>query len=414
MYQELNLALSDEQIALKEAAHKFAREVLRPASVVLDQLPDPAQVIEKDSILWHVLRKAYGLGYHSAHIPEAHGGLGLDPLSLAILNEELGWGSLGLALTIGAASFTPLFGSMSGEKRIIDEFTLPFTGDREGKFIGCWGITEPDHGSDALMPGTAQFRDPGISFQVRATREGDFYVLNGQKSSWISNGTIATHCTLFCTLDPAAGMKGGGICLVPLDLPGVSRGKPLKKLGSRDLNQGEIFFEDVRIPREFMICEPENYEVVTDATLASANAAVAIMYLGAGRAAFEEALRYATERIQGGKPLVEHQLIRAKLFDMFMNLEAARSLARTAMVYNSTNVPPSIEYSIASKVFCTQTAFRCASEGVQILGSNGLSQEYLMEKLFRDTRAGMIADGANEILGQTAAEKLVASYDFDI
>ena len=132
-------------------------------------------------------------------------------------------------------------------------------------------------------------------------------------------------------------MKGGGICLVPLDLPGVSRGQPLKKLGSRDLNQGEIFFEDVRIPREFMICEPENYEAMTDFTLATANAAVGILYLGAGRAAFEEALRYATERVQGGKPLVEHQLIRAKLFDMFMDIEAARSLARTAMVYNYTS-----------------------------------------------------------------------------
>jgi alkylation response protein AidB-like acyl-CoA dehydrogenase len=105
--------------------------------------------------------------------------------------------------------------------------------------------------------------------------------------------------------------------------------------------------------------------------------------------------------------------MRAKLFDMFMSIEAGRSLARTAMVYNYNSMPPSIEYSIASKVFCTETAFRCASEGVQIHGSNGLTQEYLMEKLFRDTRAGMIADGANEILGQVAAEKLSVSYDLD-
>lgn len=124
----------------------------------------------------------------------------------------------------------------------------------------------------------------------------------------------------------------------------------------------------------------------------------------------EQALAYATERIQGGKPIAQHPLIRAKLFDMFMSIEAGRALGRAAMIYNYSNTPPALEYSIASKVFCTQAAFRCASEGVQILGGNGLSREYIMEKLFRDTRAGLIGDGTSEILAQTAAEKFIASY----
>jgi alkylation response protein AidB-like acyl-CoA dehydrogenase len=183
-------------------------------------------------------------------------------------------------------------------------------------------------------------------------------------------------------------------------------------MGTKDLNQGEIFFDDARVPKEFMVCGPEHYEGMLDFTLAFANAAVAVIYLGAARAAFEEALRYAKDRVQGGRVLAGHQVIRAKLFDMFMSIEAGRSLSRRAIVYNQTNMPPSIEYSIAGKVFCTQTAFRCASEGVQIHGSNGLTQEYIMEKIFRDARTGMIADGANEILTQTAAEKLTESYDF--
>jgi len=160
-----------------------------------------------------------------------------------------------------------------------------------------------------------------------------------------------------------------------------------------------------------MISDPESYESMTDLTLSTANAAMGAMHVGAARAAFEEALGYAKERIQGGKPIAEHQVIRAKLFEMFMNIEAARSLARTAMTYNYSNTPPEIHYSIASKVFCTETAFRCATEGIQILGGNGLSKEYIMEKLFRDTRASLIEDGANEILGQTAAEKIVSEYD---
>ncbi len=410
MYLELNLDLTDEQVALRDAVHRFAREVVRPASIELDRLPTPEEVIQKGSVLWEMFQKAYALGYHTIIVPEPHGGLGLSPLELALVFEEMGWGSIGFALGMGVACFPAFFGSMMDDERILDAFVRPFTRDREARIIGCWGITEPDHGSDALMPGTRQFRDPGICCQVRAVRDGDSYVLNGQKAAWISNGTIATHCALFCTIDPSQGMAGGGICLVPLSLGGVSRGKPLRKMGVRDLNQGEIFFDNVRIPREFMICDPDSYEPMTDLTLATANAAMGLIHLGAGRAAFEEALLYAKDRVQGGKPISEHPVVRAKLFEMFMNLEAGRALGRAAMTYNYSNTPPALEYSIASKVFCTETAFRCASEGVQILGGNGLSREYIMEKLFRDTRAGLIGDGTSEILAQTAAEKFIASY----
>jgi len=411
MYLELNMELTDEQSALKEAVHRFALEVMRPASVKLDALADPDLVIAKGSVLWDVFRKAYELGYHTILVPESHGGLGLSPLEVALVFEEMGWGSIGLTIGIGVACFPAFFGSMFDDERILSTFVRPFTQDKEAKVIGCWGITEPDHGSDSLMAGTRQFRDPSIAFRVRARRDGDTYILNGQKAAWVSNGTIATQSTTFLSIDPSMGMAGGGICLVPLDLPGVSKGKPLNKMGQRDLNQGEIFFDNVRVPAEFMISDPESYESMTDLTLSTANAAMGAMHVGAARAAFEEALGYAKERIQGGKPIAEHQVIRAKLFEMFMNIEAARSLARTAMTYNYSNTPPEIHYPIASKVFRTETASRCATEGIQILGGNGLSKEYIMEKLFRDTRASLIEDGANEILGQTAAEKIVSEYD---
>ncbi|MEW6440558.1 MAG: acyl-CoA dehydrogenase family protein [bacterium] len=411
MYLELNMDLTDEQNALKEAVHKFAKEVMRPASIKLDALADPADVIRKDSILWDVMRKGYELGYNSVLLPDSCGGMGLSPLEVAIAFEEMAWGSIGLTISLGVACFPAFFGTMFDDDRILDKFVNPFTADKAAKIIGCWGVTEPDHGSDTLAAGTRQFRDPKITCQVRALRDGDHYVLNGQKSAWVSNGTIASQSVTFLTIDPSMGMAGGGICLTPLDLPGVSKGKPLNKLGQRDLNQGEIFFEDVRVPAEFMISDPETYEAMTDLTLATANASMGTMHVGAARAAFEESLAYARERIQGGRPIAEHQLIRAKLFDMFAAIEAGRALARSAMIYNFSNTPPEVHYSIASKVFCTETAFRCASEGIQILGGNGLTREYLMEKLFRDTRASMIEDGCNEVLGQVAAEKIVSGYD---
>jgi len=124
------------------------------------------------------------------------------------------------------------------------------------------------------------------------------------------------------------------------------------------------------------------------------------------RAAFEEALTYAKQRVQGGKTLFEHQMIKHKLFAMFMKIEAARALSRAAMIYNYNNTPPLIQYSIAAKVFATNTAFEVASEAVQIYGGNGVSREYAPEKFFRDARASMIEDGANDSLMITAAHHL--------
>ena len=202
------------------------------------------------------------------------------------------------------------------------------------------------------------------------------------------------------------GLAGGGICIIPLDTPGVSKGRALNKLGQRALPQGEIYFDDVRIPRDYMLVDQESYERMVDITLATANAAMGAVFTGVARAAYEEALTYSKDRIQGGKPLFEHQLIKHKLFNMFMKIEAARALSRSAMVYNYNNTPPSIEYSIASKVFCTNTALEVSNEALQMFGGYGLSKEYTIEKIFRDARAALIEDGANDSLMIIGAHSL--------
>ena len=143
-----------------------------------------------------------------------------------------------------------------------------------------------------------------------------------------------------------------------------------------------------------------------DVTLATANAGMGAIFTGVARAAYEEALNYSKTRIQGGKPLFEHQMIKHKLFNMFMKVEAARALSRSAIVYNLNNTPPLTRYSIASKVFCTSTAFEVASDAVQIFGGIGVSKEYPVEKFFRDARAAMIEDGANDSLMITGAHSL--------
>lgn len=408
-YLDLNKDLTPDQVTLKEEVHRFAAEMLRPAAAELDTLP-PEEVIAEGSVFWKVFRMAYRLGYHTQGLPEALGGTAMPPLSRHIYCEEMGWGSADFAIGIGVAPFPFQFAAMSGNTTLLEEVVKPFAADTEARYIGCWAITEPQHGSDALYVGSEQFRRPETAFDLRARLDGDEWIIGGQKSAWVSNGTIATHALTFLGIDPQLGSAGGGVALIPLNLPGVSKGKPLNKLGQRALNQGEIFFDEVRIPREYMLIQPEGYPYIIDSVLAGANAAMGAIFTGVARAAFEEGLNYARQRVQGGRPICEHQAVQLKLMDMFIQVEAARALSRAAMVYNSTTSPPATEYSIASKVFCTSAAFRVASDALQLHGGYGLVKGMLIEKLLRDARASMIEDGTNEVLALAGARKVVDQY----
>ena len=403
---ELSIDLTDEQIAIRDAARKFFGEVWRPADIDLDKLSDPRDVIAEGSVLWDVLRKSYEMGYHRRGFPETHGGLQVDPVTGALLLDEMGYASPSLAVCMGACSFPYMFAMLSEEPEMQD-LVRKFCNDTEAKLTGCWAITEPDHGSDMLYIEGEHSKDPKCAPQVRAVLDGDDYVINGQKAAWVSNGTFASHAALFLSLDPSKGSEGGGIATVPLDLPGITRGKPLDKIGQRALNQGEIFFDNVRLPRTYMVCEdPEAYTSMLNMILTRANAGMGLLFAGSARAAFDEGLRYAKERVQGGKIIFEHQAIKMKLFDMLTSVEAARSLARRVSIYNATSTPPALEYSVASKILGTETAFRVASQAIQIFGGNGLSKEYVIEKIFRDARAAMIEDGVNETLALAGATRL--------
>jgi alkylation response protein AidB-like acyl-CoA dehydrogenase len=397
---DIEVGLGDSERAVRDAVHKFAEEVMRPAGALLDRLPDPTDVIARDSVLWNVFERYHGLGLDDLEESAAD----LGPVERArlrcLVHEELGWGDSGLAISLGVAGFHRMFARLSGRPALVERFCAP--GSRE---IGCWAVTEPDHGSDTLAVTESHFASPALKANCVARPEGAHYVIRGQKSAWVSNGSIATVAALFCTVDPSQGFRGGGVALVPLDLPGVSRGAPVDKLGQRALNQGEIFFDDVRIPAEYMVVGKELYAMAVETVLTQANAAMGTIFVGLARASLEHALAYARERVQGGRPIFEHQSVRARLFRMFSQVEAARALARRVSIHNTT-APPLLQYSIASKVFCTNAAFEVASAALQIFGGNGLTRDYPVEKLLRDARASMIEDGCNELLSLVGAAKL--------
>ena len=414
MYDELTPAVGDERLEVRAGTHRFAAEVMRPASLELDKRT-AEEVIAPQSRLWDVYRAWYELGNHAAGLPTEAGGLGLDSLAQHMVFEEMGWGASDLAISLGVASFpfqaAATLGVLTGNTALIDEIVTPFVEDREGRYIGCWAITEPSHGSDTLGVGTPSFTDPKSSGACRARKDGDDWIVSGEKSAWVSNGTIASHTLLFCTVEPDRGMAGGGVLVVPLDLPGVKRGAPLEKHGQRALNQGEIIFDEVRVPGRYLIAGPDLYTVMHEMTLTTANSGMGCVFTGAARAGFEEALAYARDRVQGGTTIAEHQMIQGKLFSMFARVEQARALSRAVTGGLVTNGGTgSLQHAIASKVTCTEAAFSVASDAVQVYGAMGLAKGLFVEKLLRDARSALIEDGVNEFLSLVGARRLVDSY----
>ena len=392
--------LSGTEAAVRDAAHKFAQGVLRPVGAKLDALR-PEEVVAPDSILWDLFKQYRELGFNTLEGGEGEG----SPLEAArvgaIVSEEMGWGDSGLSVSLGVAGMPALLARMFGRTDLTERFTL----DQ----IGCWAVTEPDHGSDMVdFSGGSRARgtDPGRANCV-ARREGDEIVITGQKAAWVSNGTIAETAALFCAYEGPDGERGGGVFLVPLTGDGVSRGKPLDKIGQRPLDQGEIFFDGVCIPADHMLVGPDLYSLTIDGVLTLANTSMGSTFVGVARAALEHAVAYAKERVQGGVPIFEHQSVKERLFHMFRKVEAARALNRMVIGYNAAHpMQPRLELAIASKVTSTETAFEVASAAVQILGGNGLTREYPVEKLMRDARASMIEDGCNHVLSLTGADRL--------
>lgn len=400
--------LTVEQLEIRATARKFAAEVLRPAGIEIDRMA-PEAAIAKGSPLYRVLAQATQLGFTKMSAPAAFGGLAADPVAHHIVLEELAWGNAGLAGAIFLAPFPAQAALATGDPELIAEFSTPSLTQTDASVIGCWAITEPDHGSDELGVMRPELKVKGRGNLI-ARRDGDGFVLSGQKSAWVSNAPIATVAVLNVQLESSDRLDHGGVCILPLNLPGISRGRALIKHGFRGLPQGELFFDEVRIPRRYMIAEGASYAAHVDATLTGFNAAVGAIATGVARASFDCALAYTRARVQGGRPIFEHQSVRARLFQMASLVRAAHALSRAVYVYNMTRLsrgePGRIDQSITSKVFCSDAALKVATMAVQLHGGNGLTREYPVEMLLRDATALTIADGENNYLGQIAASML--------
>lgn len=398
---DLDLDVTEEMRAVRDSCRRFARDVMRPVGARLDRM-SAEEVIAAGSPLWEVLKqyKALGLG-GAASIEGSELSVAQQTLLHSMIVEELACGDPGIFITCGLNNISPVIAQGFGRADLVEFFS-------KRDEISCLAVTEPAHGSDNIAFTEPSYRDARIKPALKIRRQGDNYILNGQKAAWVSCGSIAGSGIIFGVFeDSSAGLSDGAVLLMPFDLPGISRGKPLEKLGQRSLNQGEIFFDNVVVPKRFMIAEgPQAYPLVWENFLRDANIHMGPQFNGVARAAYECALDYAKQWVQGGHPIIEHQAIKVRLFNMFQKVEVARSHARRVSIANAVTpggVP--FQYAATVKVFCTQAAFEVASEAIQIFGGNGLSREYPIEKIFRDARASLIEDGENGMLGLMAAAR---------
>lgn len=383
--------LPDFIASIQVTMRDFALNVARPIGRHLDRM-SPEEVIAKDSPFWDFRRKYLELGLSL----EVMSQLKPDEVALvfSVAFEELGFGDAGLAISMGAGILPQYVAAQVGNDFLIKRFPE--------SMLGCWAITEPDHGSDTLDP-TGQLLHPKGSYGrpncVAQITDGKV-IINGQKSAWVSNGSIAEVAILFSAAETSKGPDPhrGAVVMVPLDADGVSRGKPLDKLGQRALNQGEIFFDNVALDIDYLLAGPEDYAKALYLIHTTANSLMGAVFVGCAASAYQLAHEYAHERRQGGVPIIRHQSVAQRIFTMARKVEAARALCRRVLHYNFTNDPPALQAGMMTKVQSTATAFEVASMALQIFGGNGLTREYPIEKILRDARASLIEDGCNEIL----------------
>ena len=363
----IGFQLSTEQRALRELAHDFAERELRPIAREWD---------EREDCPPELLRKAAGLGLTSHAIPAEHGGGGVSAVSSALVAEELGWGDAGLSAPIGATLFPvrPLvgFGTAAQQER-----WLPRLASEEG-CLAAIAFTEPGAGSDVA----------GI--QSTARREGDEYVLNGEKC-YITNGGIAELTVVFAKFDGAV-----TAFLVEAGDPGVSAGRKEPKLGLRASYTGSIRFDEARLPADRLLGEEGGGLAIAMDFFMHSRPQVAASALGVARAAFEYATAYANERRAFGKPLMSKQGVSFKLAEMGMRVEAARLLVWRAAAALDAGEDAGLLGSYA-KAFAADSAMWVTTEAVQVLGGAGIMRDHPVERWLRDAKVFQIVEGTSEI-----------------
>lgn len=399
----VDFQLPEDIETLRKHVRGFARDCLAPAERAIDRIPAPEEAFRGEEMR-QALRAAYEFGLHKLYLPKEAGGVGAPHAASAAVLEELAAAGGGLASHF---LVTPIVAGMvassglSTRHPFYRDYLDSYVEDRQGVHSSAWAITEPNVGSDLF-----DFSRPENHLETRATPEGEGFIVNGAKSAFVSNGWLSDALLLMVSVEPEKGMEGTGVFVIPGDLPGMSRGRPLDKLGLRALNQAEIFFDDVFVAREFLMLPPgPAYRPMLERMVTGGNTSVGLIALGVAREAYEHGLAYAKKRRQGGRAIFEHQLVADKLFRAFRTIEASRALLwKSSWLIASGR--PDMPTAMAARTLATDGCMEVTRDMVQVMGGYGISRESPVEKLYRDAKLLQIMDGTNEVVSMTAAARL--------
>ena len=368
------LDLTDEQREFVALARDFAAREIRPRARAVDEADT-----ESPLDLWD---KAAQLGLSSYMLPAEHGGGGVtDLVTQCLVQQELCYGDIGIGnfLTSSAFFAEPVLALGSEEQK--KRWITPLTGDVPP--ITAVAVTEPGVGSDAA------------SLQTSAVRDGDTYVLNGQKT-WISNAPYAEAFIVFATVDPALRSRGVTAFVVERSTPGVTVGQPMRKMGQRGIVNAELFLEDVRVPMEDRLGDEGRGFYGLMRTFDGSRILIGAGATGLSRAALDATTAYARQRTQFGKPIIEHQAVAFRLADMAARTDVSHLVTMRAARLFDAGVPCAAESAIA-KLTASENTTWVANAALQTHGGWGYSREYLPEKWLRDAKLEELEEGTSDI-----------------
>ncbi|MFD3535361.1 acyl-CoA dehydrogenase family protein [Streptomyces sp. NPDC058664] len=390
---EFTLELNDDQKQVREWLHGFAADVMRPAAAEWD---------EREETPWPIIQEAAKLGIYSL---DFYAQQFFDPTGLGIpmAMEELFWGDAGIALSIVGTGLAAVGVLANGTEEQIGTWIPQMYGDADDIKVAAFCSSEPDAGSDV-----ASMRTRAVYDEAK-----DEWVLNGTKT-WATNGGIANVHVVVAVVDAELGSKGHASFIVPPNTPGLSQGQKFQKHGIRASHTAEVVLEDVRIPGHCLLGGKEKLderlarareraqsgERVKNAAMATFEAsrpAVGAMAVGTARAAYEVALDYAKTRVQFGRPIIENQGVAFQLADMATEIDAARLLVWRASWMATAGKPFTAAEGSMSKLYASEVAKRVTAQAIQILGGNGYTREYPVERMHRDAAIYTIFEGTSEI-----------------
>ncbi|MDQ6651012.1 MAG: acyl-CoA dehydrogenase family protein [Actinomycetota bacterium] len=388
---EFSLALNEDQIQLQKWVHAFASDVVRPVAAEWD---------EREETPWPVIQQAAKVGLYSL---EFFANAWADPtgISVPLVMEELFWGDAGIGLSIVGTTLAAAGLLANGTGEQVGEWVPQMFGTEDEPRVAAFCVSEPDAGSDVSSMRTRAVYD----------EKTDEWVLNGTKT-WATNGGIAAVHVVVASVDPELRARGQASFVVGPGTPGLRQGQKFRKHGIRASHTAEVVLEDCRIPGSCLLGGKEKLDErlararegrggsrsqAAMATFESSRPAVGAQAIGVARAAYEYALDYAKTREQFGRPIVDNQSVAFMLTDMKTAIDAARLLVwRAAWMGRTGQDFPAAEGSM-SKLFAGETAVAVTEKAIQILGGNGYTREYPVERWHRDAKIYTIFEGTSEI-----------------